>query len=559
MNKKAYLKYALNKNGDLVHIDDVPNGNECGCFCPHCKSELCAKNGGNNERRVHHFAHLSGADCVGAIESALHKMAKDIMMETLCIQLPDRLDGKHGEQLKLDRLEVEFYDKKTRLRPDCVGYYGNKVIWIEFKRTHAVDKKKKGKIISAKIDCVEIDINACELEPNAVRKFITTETRHRIWIRDTNINSIITYKSNQSYLYCERNYDCEYYRDILRVFAKDDTGLIVNLLEDEINMNIHNYYCLVCGKELTLDINEFGFYKFIHVDDNIQCKDDLYLYEAAKNIIQHKFINSDKFNIVVPQYQNCSDKANCIFYEQELCSAEKNFLYDLKLHGYTECIKDYKLQNCNHKCDLIIKNDSKINNSIIINIDAGNCHIDESTEKYRIIKINVYDESTLLSLWNDSIGKYCTYINFKYINNETAPSSDIKREILKFSLFSSGKYHIDTVHCTKVYDRKYSTVLEYIFIDGVKNNQDAKLYSLLKCYKQKRKVCLCEICWFHAINSFYGMSETICKRYKTKGTPHYPLEVMPIECPYFIIDKEIENMEKNNFGNVKVEEKIYQK
>lgn len=240
MNKKAYLKYALNKNGDLVHIDDVPNGNECGCFCPHCKSELCAKNGGNNERRVHHFAHLSGADCVGAIESALHKMAKDIMMETLCIQLPDRLDGKHGEQLKLDRLEVEFYDKKTRLRPDCVGYYGNKVIWIEFKRTHAVDKKKKGKIISAKIDCVEIDINACELEPNAVRKFITTETRHRIWIRDTNINSIITYKSNQSYLYCERNYDCEYYRDILRVFAKDETGLIVNLLEDEINMNIHN-------------------------------------------------------------------------------------------------------------------------------------------------------------------------------------------------------------------------------------------------------------------------------------------------------------------------------
>ena len=115
------------------------------------------------------------------------------------------------------------------------------------------------------------------------------------------------------------------------------------------------------------------------------------------------------------------------------------------------------------------------------------------------------------------------------------------------------------MHCTKVYDRKYSTVLEYIFIDGVKNNQDVKLYSLLKCYKQKRKVCLCEICWFHAINSFYGMSETICKRYKTKGTPHYPLEVMPIECPYFIIDKEIENMEKNNFGNVKVEEKIYQK
>ena len=72
---KAYLTYALNKEGDLVHIDGVPNGNECECFCPHCMSELCAKNEG--VYKVHHFAHLNGADCVGAIESALHKAFED--------------------------------------------------------------------------------------------------------------------------------------------------------------------------------------------------------------------------------------------------------------------------------------------------------------------------------------------------------------------------------------------------------------------------------------------------------------------------------------------------
>ena len=78
-NEKAYLTYALNKDGDLVHIDSVPNGKDCACFCPHCKSELCAKNGGSGTKMVHHFAHVSGADCVGAIESALHKMAKDVI------------------------------------------------------------------------------------------------------------------------------------------------------------------------------------------------------------------------------------------------------------------------------------------------------------------------------------------------------------------------------------------------------------------------------------------------------------------------------------------------
>jgi hypothetical protein len=79
----------------------------------------------------------------------------------------------------------------------------------------------------------------------------------------------------------------------------------------------------------------------------------------------------------------------------------------------------------------------------------------------------------------------------------------------------------------------------------------------MKCYEQKREVCFCEICWFIAkTNGFYSLPE-ICKRYKTKGTPHFPLEVMPINCPYFRIDKEIEHMVKLNYDDVKVEEKIY--
>ena len=68
-NFKPYLTYALNKDGDLVHIDSVPNGNDCACICPHCKSDLCAKNAGSESKKVHHFAHVSGVDCVGAVVS----------------------------------------------------------------------------------------------------------------------------------------------------------------------------------------------------------------------------------------------------------------------------------------------------------------------------------------------------------------------------------------------------------------------------------------------------------------------------------------------------------
>ena len=250
-NLKPYLTYALNKDGDLVHIDSVPNGNKCACFCPHCKSELCAKNGGLGEKKVHHFAHISGTDCVGAIESALHKMAKDVMRETLTIQLPDRMDGTPGELLKLDRVEVEFYDKDTHLRPDCIGFYEDKVIWIEFKRTHAVDTKKKGKIISAKIDCVEIDLKDCILDPEAIRNFIMYESHNRIWIRNTELKTRTTkYGSYQD--------DYYEYSHVERIFAKDENENLVNLLDDTVDMNVHNYYCLACCKELTIDINETG-------------------------------------------------------------------------------------------------------------------------------------------------------------------------------------------------------------------------------------------------------------------------------------------------------------
>lgn len=253
-NSQPYLTYALNKEGDLVHIDSVQNGNECECFCPHCKSELCAKNGGSGLKMVHHFAHINGADCVGAVESALHKMAKDVIKETLSLQLPDRLDGSRGELLKFDNIEVEYYDKETNLRPDCIGYYGDKKIWIEFKRTHAVDTKKKGKIISAKIDCVELDLNVCTLDPDVVRNFIINETQNRIWIRDCELKTRMSGHMLGYGTYLDRYSDYYEYRHIERVFAKDENGILVNLLDDKVDMNIHNYYCLACGKELTIDI-----------------------------------------------------------------------------------------------------------------------------------------------------------------------------------------------------------------------------------------------------------------------------------------------------------------
>lgn len=39
----AFLTYALDEGGALVHVDDVAKGAKCACRCPHCDAPLYAK------------------------------------------------------------------------------------------------------------------------------------------------------------------------------------------------------------------------------------------------------------------------------------------------------------------------------------------------------------------------------------------------------------------------------------------------------------------------------------------------------------------------------------
>ena len=53
MNDEFVFSWAENANGEMVHVDSVPKGTACNCFCPHCKEPLIARNKG--EIRKHGF------------------------------------------------------------------------------------------------------------------------------------------------------------------------------------------------------------------------------------------------------------------------------------------------------------------------------------------------------------------------------------------------------------------------------------------------------------------------------------------------------------------------
>lgn len=151
LKSQCKLTYALNVKEDWVFIDNVPNGKECGCFCPKCNEPLIARNEGQINQ--HHFAHNHESDCQGSYETTLHLLAKEIIKEEKKMMLPNyekrcvfhpekdyyregdlrRSFDNYGSYINSDSYEVHFDDVEIEqrtdasdLQPDCVGVTSDK-------------------------------------------------------------------------------------------------------------------------------------------------------------------------------------------------------------------------------------------------------------------------------------------------------------------------------------------------------------------------------------------------------------------------------------------------
>jgi hypothetical protein len=69
----ARLFAAVNANGDLRFVGDVPGGSACGCFCSVCGSPLVARQGAIN---VWHFAHEAQQERVECLVGAMNLLRR---------------------------------------------------------------------------------------------------------------------------------------------------------------------------------------------------------------------------------------------------------------------------------------------------------------------------------------------------------------------------------------------------------------------------------------------------------------------------------------------------
>ncbi len=162
------LLYGDDAQGRLVHVSQAARGRACGLFCPACRTPLVAKKG---EVRVAHLAHgAADVACVGAVETVLHRLAKEVLSERRALTLPGfsiemRYRGtEHFETQKAFPAKlVEFSSVSIEVpfpgvRLDALAGWARGRVAVEFRVSHATTGDKLARLRALGLAAIEIDL-----------------------------------------------------------------------------------------------------------------------------------------------------------------------------------------------------------------------------------------------------------------------------------------------------------------------------------------------------------------------------------------------------------------
>lgn len=175
------FSWAEDPNGRMVHVDDVPNGLNCGCSCPCCHERLQARHG---EVRAHGFAHHSdnrGANLKICYMVIMYKLAEQIIQYEKKIRVPSYYGIFKGRDLIFSEVSLDSqYDREDK-QPDVIAITpeGERYL-IEFTFDYKVQHKRK--IDYQHLNCIEIDLSSQTLE--TLQDFLLNSDQDRTWLNN---------------------------------------------------------------------------------------------------------------------------------------------------------------------------------------------------------------------------------------------------------------------------------------------------------------------------------------------------------------------------------------
>lgn len=138
-----------------VRVEDVPSGLACNCYCAKCESRFVAVHATQCQW---HFRHHNVDDCGGSFETAVHLMAKQVLVAEKCMMLPylkvrpSRDLWQIGTRVTQEELVVsrqltyfDHVEDEVRMEsriPDIVAFKGGRKLLVEVFVTHDLTEDK---------------------------------------------------------------------------------------------------------------------------------------------------------------------------------------------------------------------------------------------------------------------------------------------------------------------------------------------------------------------------------------------------------------------------------
>lgn len=177
---------------------DVDSGLACGCTCVGCGATLVAKKGA---KVSWHFAHHIATGSESCVESAIHAAAKQVLLEANYLRAPMvavsaerglKTGRRHSKSIilspdrviRFDYSRSEVWEGAANVRPDVVGYRGERRILVEMYFTHAVDRTKKKKLEALGIPALEVNLSglASDTDLETIRQRVLEDVFFKGWL-----------------------------------------------------------------------------------------------------------------------------------------------------------------------------------------------------------------------------------------------------------------------------------------------------------------------------------------------------------------------------------------
>ncbi|PZR31083.1 MAG: hypothetical protein DI526_20710 [Caulobacter segnis] len=126
---------------------------------------IARKFGSRPRPRADHFAHARDVACVGALETALHKLAKQILTDALGLTLPAIAAEREGVRRQSHDARHQAFEAAAAevafpgVVADVVLRRGERALIVEILVTHASDAEKVARIRRLETSAIEIDLS----------------------------------------------------------------------------------------------------------------------------------------------------------------------------------------------------------------------------------------------------------------------------------------------------------------------------------------------------------------------------------------------------------------